>query len=515
MSCFWMLFFVPSFLNIALVSLERFKIKTMSAIRNIQKIICSLSENEINIARCYLKAFDSRGEKHENKTLKMFDLLLHNSYSEHQLQELIYGRISPVAYAKQVFRLRDKLLESLCLPVNVQRKEAYSLHTNAKNQIYLRTMQGQLLVERGFFEIAELILIAADELALKYEFFNERITILEHLAVMAKMQQRTSDCQRIAKKVNRTLDKLTYYQLCIKLLDLSLFQPVENTAEKLKDLLNLADRYNVQKAEYILVEIQACIAEKQNNLVSAITRRKRQVNLIDRNPGLWHGLEKPSTLAKLARLYLNHFDFSKASQTAAVALDLLPVYHPDFRSVLDCQIKAMCFLNLTLQTFSALQLAAKYFSDEKITYLLAAARFLEQAYEKVIELLEELNWRKADALGCGTPARILLQMAIIEQGLKEGNLRITRKLISLDNQMPLAANLNSREQLIVDLMQGLIIEKVNFKAVYIRFQQHIEQLRDKAGQSRWTPETGEIIVFPEWFMGRVLNVGYQVNFSKS
>jgi tetratricopeptide (TPR) repeat protein len=477
----------------------------MSGIKSLQQLVSTLSNNELHLVTNYLKAFDSRGEKFESKSLKLLHLLsIPKPHKEHDLEYLLYGRRKVAAFSRLVIRLQDKVIQAVTLPVNSGRAELLSEHRKILSEVRTRLHQTEFLIERGMYAIAEYRLYAVIEKAARFEFFAEQLQALTYLAQVAPKQQ-----QRFEKQLRQTRGQWQFEITCNELYLLSTLEEPQITLTRLAELRSLEQGRMSARAAFLLLETEAQATAKSGHHEQALQCRKKQIRLIEKHPALQNGDKLRESLFAAAGLYFSLLRFPQTIDTVQQCLPHYTAQPEKRRALLEVETAAYLLLNKPAPAFAAITEALTLHPTGKTHYIKALVLFQRGMYAEALEAMENVKWRTADREQYGTAARLFWQMLVIESEPRQEQKTILRKLVSLDKKFPIAVHLNEREQLTVDLMQAVIVSGLDFKQIYQQYQPHIEHLRAKQGATAWNPERWELIQVQEWFVCRALGVSYR------
>lgn len=181
----------------------------MNAYDSIRQFVQLLTPAELDYCRNYLTAFDSRGEKRDNKSFRLLNIMAQSgkhATSEDDAMIFLYGRKNLTAFGRLLRRLRDKLLDALTLEINVVRKPIYSEKVRLRMLMRRRLNHADALIARKQYELAEVILDGIVETAEQYEVFDELLAALRLYHQLyfkigadesiAKIQQLIINCRR-------------------------------------------------------------------------------------------------------------------------------------------------------------------------------------------------------------------------------------------------------------------------------------------------------------------------------
>ena len=116
----------------------------------LKELVHSLRPWEVKTAKRFLVAFETNVTRSRKKSLKLFKLLVNKSdISMEKARKIVSKEVDDTSFNKLVFRLNDKLLESLLLDINVNRTDAYSKWYRNRLDLRKKTMQACTIKGRG------------------------------------------------------------------------------------------------------------------------------------------------------------------------------------------------------------------------------------------------------------------------------------------------------------------------------------------------------------------------------
>ena len=243
----------------------------MSALYALHTLVAALSPAERQLCQNYLAAFDSRGEKFESKSRKLFQLLCAgNTPAERELEFLLYGEKNKVAFSRLQLRLRDKLLEALTLPANTHYHSQLTPYEKAKAGCRSKLMQAEFLISKGLYEMAHWLLTTLCETAAHYEFFAEWAQALE-LLPRTKHKLPAS----YARQLEKVQKQLQFCLVCAKLLHYAQLAPTGVAPEEIAALRTQHTAIHSARAGFMLLEIEAITASKTGNYKQAVLCRRK------------------------------------------------------------------------------------------------------------------------------------------------------------------------------------------------------------------------------------------------
>ena len=126
-----------------------------------------LKKEEISIAKKFLIAFDSNVTRQTSKALKLFKLVLNKpEITREKAKKSVSKEISEDSFDRLVVRVKNKLLESLILDVNIRKKDAYPDWYRNKIELRKKILAVIPLMGRGWEKEAENIPVSYTHLTL-------------------------------------------------------------------------------------------------------------------------------------------------------------------------------------------------------------------------------------------------------------------------------------------------------------------------------------------------------------
>ncbi len=120
-------------------------------LQHLKHIVDALNKNEKEVLVEYLKAFDSRSAGYKPKTLIILDLLLKNNdlSKVNKYLKKKFGAKSQDALRMMMYRLKEKIGESLVLDVNIMREGIYSELSQARANVAKKKIIALIYTSRG------------------------------------------------------------------------------------------------------------------------------------------------------------------------------------------------------------------------------------------------------------------------------------------------------------------------------------------------------------------------------
>jgi hypothetical protein len=474
----------------------------MNSFNSLRQLVLLLSPAELDYCRNYLTAFDSRGEKHDNKGLKLLNLLVRSSKipaNEKDAVYLLYGKKNTTAYPRLVHRLRDKLLDALAAETNVLREPIYNGKIRQRVLLRRRLNHADILIGRKQYDLAQVVLDGLIETAENYETFDELLAALRlhhqlHVDVgdwesARKIQRLIADCRRCISVIE------TANQLYI----LSKNPDATGIAEQITELRLYAKEAPSLTATYLLLGAEAQEQRALKNYAAENSLLKQMLNMALNNAAL----KDNNTIAKLyLDRCLNALHLKKFADAVKFVFDAERYFErADNKDNFElCLHQYHAFL-YAKRIDNAIEVI-KQLNQEELSpmwiYLKAVLEFLQMNYNEVIFLLGKRKPTFFAGTGLGSWPFILIQMAIISKTVKDGT-NLPVKQIGKFRGILFMKNLSRREKASDKLIGKIIGHKLDFRKAYVEAQMEYKLLQSKEGENAWEVFSPELIPFDEWF----------------
>jgi hypothetical protein len=490
----------------------------MSSLENLRQIISKLTPEERSVASDFLQLFNTRGENNQTKFLKMFELLCaeieeNERLTESQIEEHLYGKVSTMAFPKLILRLKSKIIESLTLNINLERKEIYTDRGRSVHYIRKQLSAAQILSFRGLNKLSSDILDECITYASKYEFYEEWLTALrinmQHNALhnkSLKSQKQATEFDRVLKMLNAAKLAQGYYADIINHLEYH-SEPMDTNILRFRsnELKKIASETKSSNVAYFQTFLEIQLYQELGQYVNATEILLKQIRLIDKFPALQSKERLSLSYINLGWNELLTHRFRNTIRYTKKVNDLLPVNHVNrnqnnlnqfyaFYYIGDYD-KALKMLDLIDETDTGFDAE---FRIGKRLYLRACVLFLKSEYKQVNEILRDLNPIEKDIEGWNIWFRILhiqndIEMELIENAFNRIQ-GLRKQIIKLKSTSGDTARIN----LIYEILKCLANCRFEFNEVRKKAQLELNALTQEI-KSRWRILSPELVVFDQWF----------------
>jgi tetratricopeptide (TPR) repeat protein len=493
----------------------------MEIVDTLQRIISRLTEEEKAIARAYLMTFSQKGK--EARAIRLFDMIVAHEkvagqrpmdYTE--LEIALYGIPSATNFNRLVYRLREKILESMVLDVNVYRDDAYDERTRVNIEIRKNITQAQILQSRGLHDISEVILEKVIQQGKKYEILEE---LLLAIRLMINLR-RPEDGGKHLSKWLAVYEKYDFMKtalvraearMCRVHAELDFKAGEKAKADWLKTVLDeMVIDYRKTSCAHIgfnFFYLQAQYYQIVRDFKNARKALEDNLKLLETHPSIYTKIRVGNVLSNLADNDLYLRQFARCQKTALKALlhfketsfnyqqaQELIFYSHYYRGEYKAAKDTILQLLPEIEEASDLQ-----YRQGKRFYLLACTCFMMGDYSGTIKLANRIiNPIEEDREGWNVGLRILTIMALVElQKTDEAASRIAALKTFIDSVGK--ENITERSLTIVTLLRKLSNAAFDFKVLYQKEKDRIEAL----GELEWMPKSPEMVIADQWMLSKI------------
>nr|MCU0436252.1 hypothetical protein [Bacteroidia bacterium] len=489
----------------------------MSSLTVLRQIVSSLSKEEKDVAANFLKLFNTRGEAVETKYLKLFELLCNedgekDKLTDKQIEQYIYGGSSS-AFPKLVLRLKAKIVESLTLSINLERKGAYTDRGRTVHYIRKQLSAAQILSFRGLSKLSTDILDECITYAGKYEFYEEWLTALRINVQTTALQNKTAVSQALSDEFDRVQKMYIGYKLAQKYYS-DLINHIEYHSNPIDTALL---RYRANELKKIALETKSAniayfqtfleiqLNQEEEKYISASEILTKQYKLIEKHPALNSPERLSLALVNLGWNEILTHRFKNTLKFSNKVDDLLPFNHTNRNQNELNRFYAYYYLGEYSKAQKVLTILdnrddekGSEFRQGKRQYFRACVLFLEGEHKQVNEILRTLNPIEKDTDGWNIWFRILHIINDIELELTENAFNriqsLRKQMLKLQPQSRDSARLIA----IYEVLKLLANSRFEFVQVKKRKQAEVENL-SLSEHLKWRTTSPELIIFDQWF----------------
>lgn len=494
----------------------------MGSLTTLRLLVRKLSPEEKKVARNFLTAFTLRGTKAPNQAAKLFDLLCRESKGEpeiddRQIEILIYNQKSGTAFPRLIFRLREKVLESLLLSVNLERENAYSERGRALHEIRKSLSQAQILQSRGVWAWVISLLNECIEKASKFELYEEWAA-----ALCVRMQMRSIDKGTLTFETeNREYDYvlrclaaskrgIEYYHRLTSEIE---FKASPTSLDLLeKQIKTLQMDYEETKSTHVafyLYYLETHYYQEKKQYKHASSSLRHQLALV-KHPAL-------NTPSRLAGVYINLAwnelytrRFTGALRYTEELVKTLPEKHFNLFQCYETNFYAYFYSGKYEKALEAINILLKQdsgssseFRSGKREYQKACTLFMLDKHTQVHKILVDLNPIEDDQEGWNLGLRMLHIINDIELEKTENAFNRIENMRKHISKLKKTDRENPREALKYEILRTLVNTKFDFMETRKRKAMELEKLNSNLPEYAWRILSPELIIFDQWFASKV------------
>jgi hypothetical protein len=499
----------------------------MNSLDLLRQTIRFMSTEEIKVAHDFIRAFNTRGLDSKNISLRLYEILLDElknktNSSEHELEELLYGTRSGAAFPRLVLRLRDKVLESLTLSINIDRKDAYSERGCALHTIRKNLSVAQIIQVRGQDELAGSLLDDCIKQALYFEHFEECAAAmqvrLQHLTQqnnVKRADQMSAEYDRVVRAVASIKRAVRYYSELVSHLEYKGCVSNEILVMQINELKKELDYTRSANIAYFLTYLEIQYYQNCSQYLKAAEVLKNQVDLVEAHPAL----HSPSRLilSKLNQawndLYAHRFKSALRitakliSGNSTKSLNMAQVYLTEFYALFYTRNYEAAITKLEQINTWDEQAGAEYRIGKR-NYLMASSFFLIGKHIVAKQILSQKNIIEHDKEGWNLALRVLFIMNEIELEEIESAFRSIESLRKQIDKFKKTSTQFSRIELIYELLRGLSNSRFDFKEARQRKLSEFQALQHREENS-WKILSPEMVIFDQWFISHILKIPFK------
>lgn len=486
--------------------------------------------------RNYLTCFESRKKGHKPKSLILLDLL--ENYEDDEKAILYFKKKIPSEDARRmvITRLREKMLATLSLDINVSRDETYDEQAQALAAVTLGKLQGRILVARGQRKTGFYVLDRSIAQAKHYELYDDLVDMLsvERQYIKAwkgtdkafydivKEIQTYSECRDAANLAKQYFEEITmrYGFKGLSRIPADKKQ-LEFLRTRIDDLRIAYEKTSSATVGYYYYFLLVEYNQLQSNLVEASEQLSQLVQILENNPAIKRKVRLASVHANLGAndLWLHRFEESRNQfETSLTYLRANTRNHAVISELLFYSLFYSGKLTDSEKLLESL-VESKYVDQSDFrkavrSYLLACVSFAKKEFRKVNLRLANSHHIGKDKEGWNIGSRYLTIMLAIERGNFDYADSLIVNLRQFFREGLKGIDVRERDKLIVEVLVELRKNSYGFHETFEVKGAVLGKLFEDNSETGWLLQTPELICFHTWFMDKVAEKDYQPNYDR-
>lgn len=488
----------------------------MSLLSTVRSVIEKMSKEERKVARSFLTSLSQRGADAPNQTLKLFDVLCDELkedlvLGDQEIEALIYPEKSDSAFPRLVLRLKDKLVESLTLSVNLERTDAYSERGRALHETRKELSQAQILHVRGLWNVALPIVDDCIKKSAKYEHYEEWAA-----ALRLRMEIRTIESgKNFFEAENKTYEKVLrglvaskralehYYKLVSRIE----FKAGSSQLEELQnsiDILQLEfERSGSANVAFFLHYLEIQFYQDLRLYLPASGILKTLCDLVENSPAV-------SSPDRLAGAYINRAwneicvrRFSAAIMYLGKAKSSIKTKNFNYYQCIETEFYALFYAGdyeaalLRINELVEVDLGGEFRAGKR-QYQQACVLFMLGRHDQVQKQLTLLNPIEDDDEGWNLALRTLFVMNDLELDNPDNADKRIENMRKHISKLRKNGKERKREMLKFEVLRALMNANFDFAQTRDKCKEELAQLQSDTEEYAWRIMSPELILFDQW-----------------
>lgn len=494
-----------------------------------------MDKNERTVLRNYLVSFESRKKGHKPKSLVLFELLEKYDDDDKVLSLLKKKMPSEDARRMVITRLREKMLASLSLDINITRDEVYDERAQAQPKVLLGKLQGKILFSRGQRKLAYFVLDRAIALAKYYELYDDLVDMLSEERIYIKAWKGTdkafydivkeiekySACRDAVNTARQYFEEITM-RYGFKGLNRLAADPkqLEFLKERIDDLQNAFESTGSATVGYYYYFLLVEYNQLQNNLSDASEALSMLAQMLENNPAIKRKVRQASVHLNLGANDLWLHRFEEARSQFELSLTFIRKNTRNHAVISELLFYSQFYagqLSAAEETLESL-VESKYVDQSDFrrsvrSYLLGSVSFAKGEFRKVNLRLAGSHKIGEDKEGWNIGSRVLsIMLAIEREKFDYADSQITN-LRQFMREGLKGVEVRKRDKLILEILVELRKRSYDFKDTSEAKHEVLQLLSVNDPDSGWLVQIPEMICFHTWFNDKLNERPYQVNYS--
>jgi tetratricopeptide (TPR) repeat protein len=503
---------------------------TQDDLLKLQQLIKSLKSAEIEIIKRLIDHSKPNYLK-TNKQQKLFFLLLNKEKIEYdKAKRLVSKETTDYGFNKLIVRLKDRVLESLYLDVNINRGR----NTNIAFKIKLR--QKKLLVAAFMLHSRGMIdqsLELYDEViyqSKKYELYDDLLESLYIKQGLIGLSKGIEGYEQLSKDIIFYEDcRITYYNAkdwyrsFYAEVDFKGLKNIDYKKKLIKYIDQLAMGYsrtrstNVKMYQYLL-EMELFQQLEDYDKVDQVGRSF--VDFVRASRAIYGRERVGSIYSQLAENKLKSLDFKTVLTYCKEGLKFFKNKNLNYYGLKELEIEGLYYLgNLQQLKEMVSELSEHSFYKQfdyrrtKLRYYLGVIYFLQGDFKQAKSEFNDTREIEKDKEGWNVWIRIMRILCNIEMSkynLIDYDIDSFRKYIERTSNR---GDVRGRDELILKTLVTLERKSFNFTKAYKINKPYLDDLQSMKDLHRWRVDSPELIIYNQWYFSKMIGVAYQPDFN--
>lgn len=493
---------------------------------SLKALLKGMRTEEIKVARRFVVSFDSNVTARANKSLMVLNLLVDkpDTTREKAKKKLGAGQ-NDSSFDRLLKRLKEKVLESLLLSVNIDRKDAYSDLFMHKYRVRKQLMELNILTGRGIVSEGDQIVSKIVSTCKKYELFDELVEVLQYESFRQVMKRKDPE------ETEQTERELNFYKgsrdAVVKALRwyYRYFGEVERTGLNRKNMALLMEAINDLTSEYKATKsfnvlyFALLLVSEYYNIIGGYKRSiavgLRMAEIIQNNPAIYLDRRVGSAYMVVVEQEIGIFDFEQAIEHAQLSKQYFKSVNYNYTLSMEWELKALYYCGKATESFMVVNELLRLtnanhfpFHFSRRNYFNACILFVLRDFKKCNFVLHDTRELDKDREGWNIGIRVLSILSHIEQEQydnADAQIESLRKHIS---RVKKEHDVRPRDIIIHRVLQQLEKNSYDFGATITKSAADLKQLATAEKGYSWEVNIPEMVVFHHWVQDKANGVPY-------
>jgi tetratricopeptide (TPR) repeat protein len=477
--------------------------------KNLASLIGSLKLSEVKIVRDFYEI--NRKEEGYDLRERLFTTLRNKpDCSEKEILAILFGRTRNCDLDVVIDQVKSDIMNLLLLQEGEQKFKSKYAQAVFNCRRYI--IQGEILLGRGIYEEAILLLKKAVDIAEKYELYAEQIMINDLCRTHQVIREKGCDFGTMSWKIEKSIELLQkssrakhqHYEITVPGLYATLNgRELDGEGEKM--LTEMKDDFEETGSSrigfyYHISAIQHLQAHGQYE--KSFEHANSLIDLVKTSPAFQSDSFLAGAYMEASTSLLQLHRFQESLEYANLALSMFR--RGMINEILVLEPLFYCCLH-TNQSDQAMDMLSRAFENENIhrnetlnrkwIYFRAGLEFQLGRYHDALKSIEESKVIAYDKSGWMIGACILEVMCHVELNHLEW---IESRVDSLRKIKLRYASEHKRLGLILELQFLFRRHQYDYQELVQECEKYLSQLETKDGPYRWDPSSYELIRFDTW-----------------
>ncbi len=503
--------------------------KAEQDLQKLQELLKNLSSAEIDVIKKLIEQSKSNLLK-VNKQEKLFFLLLNKDKIEYdKVKKLISKDTTDYGFIRLIGRLKNRVIESLYLDVNLNRS------TSINSAFRHKLMQKKLLVSAFVLHSRGMIDLSMDiynEVIIKSKRFELYDDLLEALYI----KQGLVGLSKGMDAYNKLAEQIIFYEECriafynaknwyrsfYARVDFEGLKSLDFKADLKKYISLLNSSYEFTRSANVkmykfLFEME--LFQQLSDFVKVDEVGREFVKFIRKSRAIF-GKERVGTIySQLAENKIKSFEFKESLEYSKTGIEFFLNKNLNYFVAKELEVEAAYYEGDIFHLESLIKDLSKDpfyegfdYRRTKLRFYLGMVYFLQHNFKQAKLEFNDTKEIEKDKAGWNVWVRImriLCNVSLAKYNFIEYDIESFRRYVK---RTQYRNDVRSRDELILTSLLTLERNGFDFAKTYKEEKKLFEKLESMDDLYRWRVDSPELIIYHQWFVSKIDNTAYKPNF---